>query len=404
LAPKDLCTPPSANSRVIPSATKPPPQATVLKERTLAHFTRKRINSLYRLEPVTHFLTGACLGRAGLNRKTALATLTLTLAAEAPDLDVLAGLRGHAFGFAHHRGFTHSFVGIFIDAIAVVAFVYLIWRLRGRKTNNNLPPRWGWLYFYACLAGLSHILLDFTNNYGIRPFWPFSEKWYSWDIVFIFEPVMFAFLLFGLVIPSLFALIDKEIGARRTGPRGRLAATVALIGVVLMWGVRDYEHRRAVNALSSRTYNGADPVRASAYPAPVNPFYWYGVIETRDFFALAPVDSLTPEVDPEGRLEIRYKPEETPITLAAKKSYLGRVYLEWAQYPIVETETLQPPRQGYMVHFQDLRFIQLPSPMNRDRGRSVLGARVELDKDLHVVGDVYGEGPKQVVTPEPDQN
>ena len=32
-------------------------------------------------------LTGACMSRAGLNRKTALATLTLTLAFEAPDID-----------------------------------------------------------------------------------------------------------------------------------------------------------------------------------------------------------------------------------------------------------------------------------------------------------------------------
>ena len=34
------------------------------------------------MEPITHFLTGACMSRAGLNRKTALATLTLTLAAD----------------------------------------------------------------------------------------------------------------------------------------------------------------------------------------------------------------------------------------------------------------------------------------------------------------------------------
>ena len=40
------------------------------------------------MEPITHFLTGACLGRAGLNRKTALATAATTLAAEAPDLIV----------------------------------------------------------------------------------------------------------------------------------------------------------------------------------------------------------------------------------------------------------------------------------------------------------------------------
>jgi inner membrane protein len=354
------------------------------------------------LEPITHFLTGACMGRAGLNRKTALATLTLTLAAEAPDLDIIGGwIHGPAFGFAHHRGFTHSFLGVLLDAMVVLGFVYLFWRLRGRKIkDSNLPPRWGLLFFYACLAGLSHILLDFTNNYGVRPFWPFSEKWYSWDIVFIFEPVIFTFLILGLIIPSLFGLIDKEIGARRGNPRGRVAATLALAGVVLLWGLRDYEHRRAVNALEARTYNGADPLRASAYPKWIDPFHWYGVVETPAFFVLAPVDSLSPEVDPEGRLEIRYKPEETPVTLAAKNSYIGRVFLDWAQYPITETETLQPPQEGYVVLFQDLRFAGIT--IAGRPARRALSRAVKIDKDLRVVGDVYDSKKGQVIVPEPD--
>ncbi len=344
------------------------------------------------------------MGRAGFNRKTALATLALTLAAEAPDLDVLSRFGGPAFGFAHHRGFTHSFLGVPIDAAVVVGFVYLIWRLRGRKLKDpNLPPRWGLLFLYACLAGLSHILLDFTNNYGVRPFWPFSERWYSWDIVFIFEPIMFVLLLLGLIVPSLFSLIDREIGARPRGPRGRVAASIALAAVVLMWGLRDFEHRRAVNALAARTYEGVEPLRVSAYPALTDPFRWYGVVETPAFFVLAPVGSTGPEVDPEGQLKIRYKPEETPVTLAAKKSYLGRVYLDWAQYPITQTETLDPPEAGYIVDFQDLRFVQLPSLFGR-RGetRRALGAGVQLDRNLRVVGDVYGSGKKQVLVPEPD--
>jgi inner membrane protein len=354
------------------------------------------------LEPVTHFLTGACIGRAGLNRKTALATAVLTLAAEAPDLDVLSRFGGPAFGFAHHRGFTHSFLGVPIDAAVVLGFVYLIWRLRGRKTKN-LPPRWGLLFLYACLAGLSHILLDFTNNYGVRPFWPFSEKWYSWDIVFIFEPIMFSLLLLGLIVPSLFSLIDREIGARASGPRGRIAAALALAGVVLLWGLRDFEHRRAVHALAARTYRDAEPLRVSAYPALADPFQWYGVVETPAFFVLAPVNSLETEVDPEGQLTVRYKPGETPITLAAKKSYLGRVYLDWAQYPITETETLPPPEGGNIVDFQDLRFVQLPSLLGRQGGkRRALGAGVQLDKNLHVVGDVYGSGKNQILVPEPE--
>src|ERR1700680_2046992 len=218
----------------------------------------------YRLEPVTHFLTGACLGRAGLNRKTALATLTLTLAAEAPDLDVLSRIGGPAFGFAHHRGFTHSFLGVPLDAAVVTGFVYLLWRLRGRKLKNpNLPPRWGLLFLYACLAGLSHIFLDYTNNYGVRPFWPFSERWISWDIVFIVEPVLLIVLTLGLILPALFSLINEEIGARSKGPgtkpTGKLAAILALLAVFAYWGLRDYEHRRAIAALQSRNYQGADP-------------------------------------------------------------------------------------------------------------------------------------------------
>lgn len=344
------------------------------------------------------------MGRAGLNRKTALATLTLTLAAEVPDLDVFGSFGGRVFGFAHHRGFTHSFAGVLLDAAVVVGFVYLIWRLRGRKTRDpNLPPRWGLLFLYACLAGLSHILLDFTNNYGVRPFWPFSEKWYSWDIVFIVEPVMLVLLILGLIVPALFALIDTEIGARRRGPRGRVAATLALLGVMLMWGLRDFEHRRAVHALEARTYNDAEPVRVSAYPSMINPFHWYGVVETPAFFVLAPVDSLRPEVDPDGQLEIRYKPEETPVTLAAKASYAGRVFLDWAQYPITEVETRETPHEGYLVRFQDLRYAESVRVLAGKRNRSPLGQAVLLDKNLKIVGDVLGTEDKEVVVPEPRQ-
>ena len=338
------------------------------------------------LEPVTHFLTGACLGRAGLNRKTALATLTTTLAAEAPDLDILGEFKDRVFGFAHHRGFTHSFLGVPLVAAVVVGFVYLIWRLRGRKTRYpNLPPKWGLIYLYACLAGLSHILLDYTNSYGVRPFWPFWEKWYSWDIVFIVEPMLLALLIGGLTLPGLFSLINEEIGAKRKGPPGRLAASLALIGVVVVWGVRDFEHRRAVAALEARNYQGADPIRVSAYGVLGNPFEWNAVIETKGFFALTTVNSLAPEVDPDGRMEIRYKPEETPVTLAAKKSSLGQVYLDWAQYPVTETQQIDSPQPGYVVRFYDLRYQDVWHDVTRS-----LSAAVELDEKLNVVAEKFG--------------
>ena len=101
-------------------------------------------------------------------------------------------------------------------------------------------------------------------------------------------------------------------------------------------------------------------------------------------------------------MEIHYKPEETPITLAAKKSYAGRVFLDWAQYPITETETLEDG--SFIVRFQDLRYVQTPSVLRRNDGRRILGRAVKLDKNLHILGDVYDTGKKQIIEPDRDGN
>jgi len=354
------------------------------------------------LEPITHFLTGACLSRAGLNRKTALATTTLVLGAEASDIDIVWLAKGPVFYFGHHRGITHTFAGAPFVAALTLGFVYVLWRLLRRfakpdpmgcagcppgKQPQRLQPRWGVLYLYALLSALVHILLDFTNSYGVRPFMPFSYKWYSWDIVSIFEPLMWVALLAGLILPGLFRLVNEEIGARSRGPKGRGGAIFALVAIVVLWGVRDYEHRRAVAVMESVVYQGEEPKRVSAYPYAFNPFIWHGVAETNDFLEMFVVDSLKPDIDPQGRARIRYKPEETPASLAAKNTYLGRVYLDWAQYPMTEAEQLHDG--SHEIRFYDLRY-DYP-----ERGRALRSA-VILDKDLHEIEERFGSRVQKV--------
>jgi inner membrane protein len=334
------------------------------------------------------------MARAGLNRTTALATVTMVLAAEAPDIDVVSEFGGDVFAFSHHRGITHTLVGVPLVAALVVLLVWAGWQLRRRfrskpPAQDSPSPRWGVLYGLACVAALSHILLDFTNSYGVRPFMPFYDRWFSWDIAFIFDPVLWAILISGLVLPALFRLIDREIGVRDRRPRGRLGAIVALVLVVTFWAVRDYEHRRAVAAMEALTYRGQDALRLSAYPYPVNPFRWYGVIETPSFFERTDVNSRTPQVDPDDRAEIRPKPSQTPATAAAKNSHLGRVYLDWAQYPVTEEEKLQPPQSGYVVRFYDLRY------MYPGENRTFLSGRVRLDDSLNIVAESFGSRSKR---------
>jgi inner membrane protein len=324
------------------------------------------------------------MGRSGLNRKSALATLTMVLAAEAADLDVLWDLKGPIAAFQHHRGITHTFVGAPFVAAATLGFIWLLcrWRKadgRPRILRSKLPVRWAYLYWLALIAALSHILLDFTTAYGIRMFAPFDWRWYSWDIVFIIEPVILVALIAGLVFPSLFGLVNQEIGARSKGPQGRTGALFALICLVAVWGFRGYQHQRALNAMGALMYQGAVPVKIGAYPYWVNPFRWHGVVETETLFQTVPVNSRTPEVAEQLDANTYFKPEETPVTQAAKASYLGRVYLDWAVFPLAQTEPLQGNFKGYLVRFQDLRFTYPEMS-----GRGTLGGWVLLGPDLRV--------------------
>lgn len=334
------------------------------------------------MEPVTHFLTGACLGRAGFNRKTAYATLAMTLAAEAPDLDVIWGFGGPVTGFEHHRGITHTFFGAPFVAIGVTGVIWLFHRYRRKKPE--LPARWGLIWLFSLIAALSHILLDFTNNYGVRPFFPFNSHWYSWDIVFIFEPIIFVFLLGALIMPSLLGLADREIGVRRRSFAGQRWAIAALIGVVLTWTWRAVEHEHARKLVQNGGLTDAELTKVGIEPYPFNPFHWAVIAETPRFFQVGEIDTRTDRVTSDPHVNILYKHPDTPASVAAKQSLLGKAYMDWAQFPFIEdlgpdpapgTNIAVPSGNWSSVRFYDLRF-SYPSLLGRSSQNPPLAAWV----------------------------
>jgi len=343
------------------------------------------------MEPVTHFLTGACLARAGFNRKTAYATLAMTLAAEAPDLDVVWSIRGPVAAFQHHRGWTHTFVGVPIEAAVVVGAVWLWdwWKVRRARAQpaarrpETLPPRWGLLYGFAVIALLSHILLDWTNNYGVRPFFPFNPHWYSGSFVFIFEPVMFLLLLIGLLAPVLFGLVNSEVGARRERFRGRGWAIFALVSVALLWGWRGWERMTAQQLALGGDFGGAGIVRSTVSPYPVTPFTWHAVVETAGFYQLATIDTWNGTVATSVQEDVFHKSPVTLAMLTAKRSWLGEVYLDWSQFPLVTDGG--PNQDGVSeVTFRDLRFLY-DVPFLHGREMSPLSGTVDVNMNRKVV-------------------
>lgn len=372
------------------------------------------------MEPFTHFFTGACIGRAGLNRKTAYATLAATLAAEAADLDVLWGFRGPVEELKHHRGITHTLIGAPGVAVAIVGVIWILhrWRERrrgkgARQESSDKPLRsrgrpavhWGWLFLTTLIAAFSHILLDWTNNYGVRPFFPFNPHWYAGSFMFIADPILWGLLVMALVLPALFGLADREIGGRRPAFRGRGWAIFALTGMVCLWTLRWVQHAHGSALLQNMQVTSLPVRRMALEPYPLDPFHWHAILETDTFFQTAEVNSRSGNVDTDERRDVLFKPADTPAVEAAKGTSLGQVYLDWGSWAVVRDlgqepiAGLDPPqlpagRPWTTVEFSDLRFAYsfrresnaaAPSGLsgwvyivdNREDGGEVMGGRVQ---------------------------
>jgi inner membrane protein len=393
------------------------------------------------MEPVTHVLTGACLARAGFNRRAAYATFAMAAAAELPDIDSLWAFRGPVETFQHHRGITHTFLGVLFEAAFVVLIVYGIHRWRTARHAKRARPapvgdhvpverpltaapvRWGLLYGFCIVALLSHLLLDYTNNYGLRPFYPFNPHWYAASIVFIFDPLIFALLLMGLIVPAIFRLVSAEVGARRQPFTGTGWPRVALFLIVVLWGVRWIEHDRAMQlamaqsleappppesarqrgaAANAPSEQNAQPLptylsarRALANPDPLSIFRWYTATDFGPLYQLERVDTREQTIEAtEGTYS---KPEQSTALIAAQASSLGRTYLDWSSMPILSVDSSSAAREqamsaayaysisgGTVVTFRDPRFMGVLPWLSRG-GSSPLTGVVVVDPQNRVI-------------------
>jgi inner membrane protein len=227
--------------------------------------------------------------------------------------------------------------------------------------------RWLWLYAIALIAATSHILLDWTNNYGVRPFFPFNPRWYAGSFMFIAEPVLWSAFLLAIVIPGLLGLADREIGVRRPLFRGRGWAIFALFVMVATGCWRWAEHAQALVLLGQAQITTAKIARSAAEPYPVNPWRWHAIVETPGFYQTAEIDTRSGSVDSDPNTDALYKPADNPAIEAAKQTPLGRVYLDWGTWAVVRDlgpETIpgsEPPRlpagrTWTTIEFTDLRF------------------------------------------------
>jgi inner membrane protein len=316
------------------------------------------------MDLLTHSATGVFLGRAGLNRCCEQAPWILLLAANAPDIDIVTLLGGPLKYLDYHRHLTHSLAALPAMALLPVLAV----RLFSRK-----PLRWRAAYGISFVAVGSHLLLDWTNMYGIRLLLPFSGRWFRLDLTAVVDLWIWAAVLVALAGPVLVRLVNAEIGAR-PGGGGRGFAVFALLFLLAYNGGRAVLHARAVATLDARMYAGAAPLRVVALPDPVNPLAWRGLVETREFYGVHEL-SLLEEFDP-SRGATYYKADPGPAISAANGTAVFRDFFRFSQFPLERTTPLPEPEGATRVEALDMRFGTPAQPAFV--ATAILGPRLEV--------------------------
>ncbi|HEU4630985.1 MAG TPA: metal-dependent hydrolase [Gemmatimonadaceae bacterium] len=190
------------------------------------------------MDNVTHSLAGLVLAESAVRlraRRTgtepsarfrAIAAVSSLVAANLPDADlVYTGVGGDRLAYMlHHRGYTHTVLIALLGAALLWGGAWLVWRWRAGTAPAREDARW--LAGLLLVSTLAHLVLDWTNSYGVHLFWPFDDRWAYGDAVFIVEPWFWV-----VAVPPLVAASARRVA------RG-LLSLVLVVGLGLAWRVQ----------------------------------------------------------------------------------------------------------------------------------------------------------------------
>jgi inner membrane protein len=365
------------------------------------------------VDNLCHTLVGGALAKAGLERATPRATAALVLGANLPDADILwVEFLGPGGYLAHHRGITHSWVGILLQVPLLVAGLYLYSRWRDPESRRAGPCG---LALASVVGLVSHLCLDWTNPYGVRPWLPFSDRWVYGDWVAIVDPWLWlvpgvalywatgttrarrsgwaalaaaasAVVLFSGRAPVWMRVVwflglGGAVAAPRVSRRVRAWASdatrsvrAALLAVLVYEAAAALAHARAVRAARAWRPDVAGAVRA-AIPTPGQPGRWRLVVYGPDQVRIAewrwPPGSVVGADSAALNLD-------DPAVRAALATDRGRAWRVFARFPFAEVE---PAGSAARVILRDARYafreragfavaaILVPAP-EADRARS----------------------------------
>jgi inner membrane protein len=308
------------------------------------------------MDNLTHSLAGAVLGQMGLKRKTGLAMPTLIIAANLPDIDAFAVLLGGHQHLALRRGITHGPIAMLV--LPLILWAAMLWfdrwqERRGTRPDKRLPVHRGWLLALAFIGTISHPMLDWLNNYGVRLLEPFSGRWFYGDTIFIID-----IWIWIALIASIWASLRRERRGYGDWRRPAWMGFAAICAYIFANGlITGRAERMTAKAVAAR--HGIAPALVVANPVPVQ--FWKRETQWRDAtrygqgrFALPDSVTLAGELRP-------HRMDDPRLEAAIRAHPDGKAFLIWSRMPVAEVEGRGDAR---VLRIKDQRF---GDPRVRDR-------------------------------------
>jgi inner membrane protein len=269
-----------------------------------------------------------------------------------------------------HRGIVHSLAAAPIEVVAVATVTWTI----GRFMRNG-GSSWRRLALMASVGLVVHLLLDLSNQYGVRILLPFDARWHAWDLTDMFDFWILAILAVGWFVPLVAHLHGLE--PNRVLRLGRLTAIASLALVASYLGALLLCHHLALDSLALHDPSSR-PTRIACLPGSISPLRWTGVRETARGVEIHEVRV------PAGVLwqrQVFPKDGNARVEQAVRRHPQVRALLSFARFPIFRTEPWARARgpAGYAVIVEDAGWVA---------ARGYVGGpcvRLWLDADFHVV-------------------
>jgi inner membrane protein len=287
-------------------------------------------------------LVGAAFGEAGLKQRTRYGNATLMVASNLPDLDVLVFFTDTS-SLAFRRGWTHGIAAQLVLPVALTAVVWMAGRARPRRGihDDGKPVHAGWLLLLSYTGVITHVLLDYLNNYGVRLLAPFDWRWFYGDAVFIIDPWLWCALAAGIWITRR---------SRMPAPaRASLVFAACYVAAMLL----SARAARGIVADVWRETRGGEPRALMVGPMPITPFSRAIIVDAGDRYETGTF-SWWPTGVTFDRERVP-KNDGVPIVDAARaESAPVRDFLVWSRFPFWR---IDPAGTASRVTVADMRFM-----------------------------------------------